>query len=477
VSTQVNQFTNAVTVNSIQNVTQLAFVAAQGPAGPPGANGPNTVTTATITNLTGLLYGNGSNVAQLGIGAGLAIVGGNLTATSTGSGSVTSVGLALPSSIFSVSGSPVTASGTLTGTLANQSANLIFAGPSSGSAGVPTFRALVAADIPALSYASTSTTNTFTAGPNTFQTGGSGNVGVTIQGASGQTANLFELWGVSASTNRRQGFVNSGWNGFTTDSTREGYVSLGAVGISSGAESQQTGLTVTAQSSGTPLITMGGNLVFPANGAERDINFVDQYSTTHTAIQYSTSNLIHYNPTESSAVWGKGAIAGGHTLYFYQSTSNEGLTIQGVDSGHTYFQVMQVAGSRMLAVTEIGVGIGGNNSTPAAPLHVSTGVGSSLGAIFQAAAAQTNDIVQARDYLANVLLGVNSGGALYLQGNGSYLKLPSMTAANLTSASTSGLGSIACVTDATSTTTGTTVVGGGSNKVYVRSNGTNWIIF
>jgi len=64
------------------------------------------------------------------------------------SGTVTSVALALPS-IFTVSGSPVTTSGTLTGTLATQTANTIFAGPTSGGAATPTFRALVAADITA----------------------------------------------------------------------------------------------------------------------------------------------------------------------------------------------------------------------------------------------------------------------------------------------------------------------------------------
>lgn len=62
-------------------------------------------------------------------------------------GSVTSVALSLPSFI-TVSGSPITTTGTLTGTLATQSANLVFAGPSSGSPAAPTFRALVAADIP-----------------------------------------------------------------------------------------------------------------------------------------------------------------------------------------------------------------------------------------------------------------------------------------------------------------------------------------
>lgn len=63
-----------------------------------------------------------------------------------GAGTVTSVGLSLPS-IFSVSGSPVTTSGTLTGTLATQSANLVFAGPTAGGAATPTFRSLVTADL------------------------------------------------------------------------------------------------------------------------------------------------------------------------------------------------------------------------------------------------------------------------------------------------------------------------------------------
>jgi hypothetical protein len=67
-------------------------------------------------------------------------------------GTVTSVGLALPPNVFSVSNSPVTTSGTLTGSLLGQPANTVFAGPMSGSAVPPTFRTLVPADIPALNY-------------------------------------------------------------------------------------------------------------------------------------------------------------------------------------------------------------------------------------------------------------------------------------------------------------------------------------
>ena len=64
---------------------------------------------------------------------------------------VTSVALALPASVFTVSGSPVTSTGTLTGSLNTQSANTVWAGPTSGSAAAPTFRSLVSADIPSLS--------------------------------------------------------------------------------------------------------------------------------------------------------------------------------------------------------------------------------------------------------------------------------------------------------------------------------------
>ncbi|MCX7909083.1 MAG: phage tail protein, partial [Ignavibacteria bacterium] len=61
-------------------------------------------------------------------------------------GSVTSVGLQMPAD-FSVSGSPITTSGTFNVSWNQQSANTVFAGPTSGS-GTPTFRTLTDADIP-----------------------------------------------------------------------------------------------------------------------------------------------------------------------------------------------------------------------------------------------------------------------------------------------------------------------------------------
>lgn len=79
------------------------------------------------------------------VGALMSVSGGS--GGGGGSGTVTSVGLALPD-IFDVTGSPVTTSGTLTATLADEAANKVLAGPTSGGPGTPAFRALVAADIP-----------------------------------------------------------------------------------------------------------------------------------------------------------------------------------------------------------------------------------------------------------------------------------------------------------------------------------------
>src|SRR6478672_1708794 len=68
----------------------------------------------------------------------------------SGTGTVSSVGLALPSDVFTVSGSPVTGAGTLTGSFKPQASQTVLAGPISGNPdAVPTFRFLQPTDIPA----------------------------------------------------------------------------------------------------------------------------------------------------------------------------------------------------------------------------------------------------------------------------------------------------------------------------------------
>ena len=104
----------------------------------------------STSKLLGRFTAASGNVEEITISTGLALDGsGNLTATG-GSGTVTSVGLTMPTAIFDVAGSPVTGSGTLAVTLDTQTANTVFSGPATGAAAAPTFRALVSDDIPTL---------------------------------------------------------------------------------------------------------------------------------------------------------------------------------------------------------------------------------------------------------------------------------------------------------------------------------------
>lgn len=83
----------------------------------------------------------------------------------TGSGSVTSVGMTVPSTLLAVSPAEVTTNGTFAISLATQAANAIFAGPSSGpGASAPTFRSMVAADLPVIGTGATIGSPTMTLG-------------------------------------------------------------------------------------------------------------------------------------------------------------------------------------------------------------------------------------------------------------------------------------------------------------------------
>lgn len=108
---------------------------------------------APATSGTSLLYGNGSGgFSNVTIGTGISFAGGTLSATGSG-GTVTSVTGTSP--VVSSGGntpaiSLATAYGDTLNPYASKTANYVLAAPN-GSAGVPTFRALVAADLPSLS--------------------------------------------------------------------------------------------------------------------------------------------------------------------------------------------------------------------------------------------------------------------------------------------------------------------------------------
>jgi hypothetical protein len=167
---------------------------------------PNATGLPLTTGVTGILpiSNGGTGTATPGLVAGthVSIAGTwpNQTISVTGGhggsdgGTVTSVGLSLPA-LFTVTGSPVTTSGTLTATLVAQSANLVLAGPATGTAAAPAFRSLVADDIPTIPTGKVSGLGTLATQSGTFSGTSSGtNTGdQDLSGLAARANNLSDL--------------------------------------------------------------------------------------------------------------------------------------------------------------------------------------------------------------------------------------------------------------------------------------------
>jgi len=116
-----------------------------------------TISGGSITGITDLAIADGGTGSSTAAGA-LTNLGAypatNPTGYTTNVGTITGIGLTVPSFLTYI-GSPMrltSGSGDLGIGLATQSMNTVFAGPLSGSVSTPTFRSLVSADIPALAY-------------------------------------------------------------------------------------------------------------------------------------------------------------------------------------------------------------------------------------------------------------------------------------------------------------------------------------
>jgi len=211
----------------------------------------NQNTTGTASNVTGV-------VAVANGGTGVATTTANFIFAGPSSGSpaaptfralttadipalsyVTSVALSLPS-IMAVTGSPVTTSGTLTGTLTTQAANAIFAGPSSGAGAAPTFRSLTTADIPAMGATITNDTTTSTNVYPLFAAATSGSL-TTVY-----TGNANYLYKPSTGELTSTAMISSNGITLNANTIATSYtIAAGNNGLSAGPVSVSTGITVT----------------------------------------------------------------------------------------------------------------------------------------------------------------------------------------------------------------------------------------
>ena len=204
-------------------------------------------------------------------------------------GSVSSVALSMPG-IFTVSGSPVTTTGTLTATLANQNANVVFAGPSSGGAAAPTFRALVANDIPNITSLNTGTGSnnqvlTYVSGVATWsnsQAGGAGGL-QWVEGAPAPAAtveNNVQIFSYQATLTQKlyallkvpnsyaQGQINLRLDVYSGDSSGTNKVKTVATLIRQGVDTMSS---TTNQRTSTSTVTLSGGTVNIPQAVTQDL--------------------------------------------------------------------------------------------------------------------------------------------------------------------------------------------------------------
>lgn len=171
-------------------------------------------------------------------GSGVSCVSTTCTFSGSGSG-IGSITWSLPS-ILTASPTTISASGTQTFALANQNANLVFAGPTTGSASVPTFRGLVAADLPVATTSAfgavkpDGTTITISAGVLS-SVGGSGITGLTtgyLPQATSSTAigNSFIDYGVTTAGTYTSMKPIAAPSFTTTDTSGAGFSFMGLEG-------------------------------------------------------------------------------------------------------------------------------------------------------------------------------------------------------------------------------------------------------
>lgn len=232
-----------------------------------------------------------------------------------GSGTVTSVGVtsAVPS-ILGVSGSPITTSGSIALTLVDQTGNTFLASPANGSLGAPTFRTLVAADLPL------GTANTFAGFDNAGALGpipgfttltASGGMSEDITVNPNNTVSFQDANYLRLRITPLQNSPDDAWN----VQTNVVDLDYGSTGFDFGTNGQAVNLnnnTISHQGTGdVGNMTLTNNYLNIGNGTD---------PITIRGFQYSTGfGNINANVTISNSVQG----------YLFQPTVDAGATING----------------------------------------------------------------------------------------------------------------------------------------------------
>ena len=359
------------------------------------ATGTTTLTSGTLPVISGgtgtvsvptngqLLIGNGSNytVATLGSGTGISTTVGSGTLTINNTG-VTSLAGTSPvtasASTGSVTMSLASGYGDTQNPYASKTANFFLAAPN-GTAGAPTFRAIVAADIPTLNQNTTGSAGSVV-NAVTFNNGGSGDAsGTTFNGSAARTisyntvgapstggANATGTWGISISGNAATATTASNVNNGTLSM---GVSGTGLSGSASFTANQSGNSTFTVTSNATNANTASTIVARDASGNFSAGTITATLSGSATSAG-SVSNSVTFNNGGAGGASGSTFNGSGALTVSYNTVGAPSTT--GTNASGTWgINVTGNAATATTATTANALNTG--NSYTVAGLTVSTG--------------------------------------------------------------------------------------------------------
>jgi len=245
-------------------------------------------------------------------------------------GNVTSVGLALPSE-FTVSGSPITTSGTLTGAWASQTQNYAFMAPS-GANGVPSFRPMLSVDVSDATNANTASkivkrdaSGNFSAGTITAAL-----IGNATTATAWQTARALSYTGDATGSMSVDGSANA-----------SAALTLADTAVTAGSYGSGTNVsTFTVDSKGRLIAASNTAISFPVasvfgqTGAIADLSGdVTTSGSSATTIANNAVTLAKFQTIATDSFIGRDTAGTGNIEVLNQATAKAMLDLSGTNTG------------------------------------------------------------------------------------------------------------------------------------------------